>query len=162
MIKEFSSKMEFIEKYGRVESGEEEDDDEEMVAEADQVRHLPDDEFIDDENSFKDQQPSDYQLVNVRRDATEACNDLVDWKDFECEDPENYVYKTYGSSTVCVPEYDEFKGFEKRIEHFEASLKQFKESDDERFYFAILYGVYFKLKEPDADFSDDLQVFLET
>ena len=60
------------------------------------------------------------------------------------------------------PEYDEFKGFEKRIEQFQASLKQFKENYNESLYFAILYGTYFKLKEPDAEFSDDLQAFLGT
>ena len=76
--------MEFIEKYTRVEGKEE---DEEMVAEADQVRHLSDDKFIGKENSFHDQQPSDYRLVNVTRDMTEVCNDLEDWKDFECSNP---------------------------------------------------------------------------
>ena len=60
------------------------------------------------------------------------------------------------------PEYDEFKGSEKRVQQFQASLKQFKENNNESFYFAILYGTYFKLKEPDADFSDDLQAFLGT
>ena len=56
-------KMEFIEKYARVEAdGEEDDSEEEMAAEADQVRHLSDDKFIDDKNSFEDQQPSDYNL----------------------------------------------------------------------------------------------------
>ena len=153
--------MEFIEKYARVEAGEEEDDNDEM-AEADQVRHLLDDEFIDDENSFQDQCPLDYRLVNLTRDMTEACNDLEYWKDFECSDPGNYVHKTYGSRTDHEPEYDEIKGFEKRIEQFNSSLKQFRGNDNESFYFAILYGTYFKLKGKDDDFSDDLQAFLGT
>ena len=84
--------MEFIEKYARVEG---KDENEEMVAEADQVRHLSDGEFIDKKNSFQDQQPSDCRLVNVTRDMTKACNDLEDWKDFECSDPENYVHETH-------------------------------------------------------------------
>ena len=133
-----------------------------MVTEADQVRHLSDDEFIDDENSFHDQRPSDYRLVNVTRDMTEAWNDLEDMKDFECSDHENYVHETYGSSTDVKPEYDEFKGFEKRTEQFLAILKQFRENDNESFYFAILYGTYFKLKAEDAVFSDDLQKFVGT
>ena len=100
-----------------------EEEDEKMVVEADQVRHLSDEEFTNDENSFQDQQPSDYRLVNVTKDMTEACNDIEDWKDFECPDPENYVHETYGTTMDVEPEYDEFKGFEKRIEQFQASLK---------------------------------------
>ena len=41
-------------------------------------------------------------------------------------------------------------------------MKQFKENDNESFDFAILYGTYFKLKGLDADFSDDLKLFLGT
>ena len=59
-------------------------------------------------------------------------------------------------------EYDEFKGFEKRTEQFTADLKQFRENDKESFYFAILYGTYFKLKGENAHFSDDLHAFLGT
>ena len=64
--------MEFIQKYARVDDDREDDDNdgEMVVTEADQVRHLSDDEFIDDENSFEDQQPSNYRLFNVMRDTT--------------------------------------------------------------------------------------------
>ena len=88
----------------------------------------------------------DYRLVSGTRDMTKAWNDLEDWKKFECSDPENYVHEMYDSRTDHEPKYDEFKGFEKRIEKFNTTLKQFKENDNERFYFAILYVTYFKLK----------------
>ena len=151
--------MEFISKYA-IDSNE--DDSDEEMTEADQVRHLPDDEFIDDENSFQDQQSSNYPLVKGTRDTTEACNDLEDWKDLECSDPENYVHESYGSTIDNKPEYNQFNGFEKRIEKFNARLKQFRENDVESFYFAILHGTYFKLKGKDANFSADLQAFLRT
>ena len=136
--------MEFISKYA---SDSNEDDSDEEMTEADQVRHLPDDEFIDDENSFQDQQSSNYPLVKGTRDTTEACNDLEDWKDNRLDNK---------------PEYNQFNEFEKRIEKFNASLKQFRENDVESFYFAILHGTYFKLKGKDANFSADLQAFLRT
>ena len=136
--------MQFIEKYGRT-YGEEED--EEMLAEENEVRNFSDEEFIDDEESFQNQCPSDYRLVTVTRDMTEACNDLEDWKEFECSGPENYVHEAYG--TKFLPEeieYDEFKGFEKRIKKIQESLKQYKNNEIESFYCAILYDTYFKLK----------------
>ena len=73
-----------------------------MHTEENEVRDFSDTEFTDDEGSFQDQCPSDYRLVNVTRDMTEACNDLEDWKDFECSDPENYVQESYAYSMVRV------------------------------------------------------------
>ena len=58
------------------------------------------------------------------------------------------------------PEYHEFKDSEKRIKKLDVSLKQFRENDDESFYLSILYGSYFKLKDPNADFPDDLEALL--
>ena len=151
--------MEYIEKYARVD-GEEED--EEMLAEENEVMNFSVEEFIDDAESFQDQCPSDYRVVNVTRDKTEACNDLEDWKEFECSDPENYVHKAYGTKFPPKEiECDEFKEFEKRIKKFQESLKQYNNNEIESFYYAILYGTYFKLKGLEADFSDDLQAFLE-
>ena len=60
------------------------------------------------------------------------------------------------------PEYDEFKDSEKRIKKLDVSLKQFRENDDESFYLSILYGSYFKLKDLNADFPDDLEALLGT
>ena len=42
------------------------------------------------------------------------------------------------------------------------SGKIFKRNDIESFYFAILYGSYFKLKSEVAEFTDDLQEVLGT
>ena len=115
-----------------------------MDTEENEVRSFSNDEFIDDEESFQDQWPSDYRLVNVTGDMTEACNDLEDWKDFECSDPENYVHESYGTSLDNEPEYDEFNGFEKWIKQFQDNLKQYKNNEQESFYFTILFGAYFK------------------
>ena len=84
----------------------------------------------------------------MTRDTTEACLDRENWKGFQCDDPENYVHETYGSARTIYLNMINLRDLR--------SLKQFRENDDETFYFAILYGVYFKLKGPDADFSDDL------
>ena len=101
----------------------------------------------------------DYQLVNVTRDRAEVCAELDDWKEYECSDPENYVHDSFKGFET---EYDEYKGYEKRIEKFDESLKQMKPNNKESFYFAVLFGTYFKLKRKEASFQDDLRAFFGT
>ena len=57
--------MEFIEKYVRVEGS---DDEMEDHAGGDEV----DSEFIDDETNFRDQEPTNYRLMNTTSDLREA------------------------------------------------------------------------------------------
>ena len=103
--------MEFIENHADVGDDVKVNDDDD---DAGQVRTLLDKEFIHNEESFWDQGPSDYRLVNVTKDRTKACADFDDWNEYQCSDPENYVHD---SCKDFVPEYDEFKGYEKRIEN---------------------------------------------
>ena len=61
--------MEFAEKLARVDESDGED-----IAENNdgKVRRQSDGEFIDDETSFQDQNPSDYRLKNVTRDLQDV------------------------------------------------------------------------------------------
>ena len=124
-----------------------------------QVINFSDEGFINDQQSFWDQGLSNYRLMNVTRNIDEACADLNDWKEYECSDPENYVHD---SCKDFVSEIHEFVEFEKRIEKFKESLKQKEPENKESFYFAVLFGTYFKLKGKEASFEDDLQAFFGT
>ena len=122
-----------------------------------QVRYYSDEDFIDD--SFQDQNTDDlseYRLKNVTRDKEEAIRDLENWKDYKCSDPENYVPPNR-SDEMRETEYDEFNGFQKRIENFNESCQIFKKNYIESFYYAILNGAYFKLKGEGATCTEDTE-----
>ena len=122
-----------------------------------EVRRQSDNDFIDyDETSFQDQNPSDSRLQNVTRDLLEAMQDKsVSWEKLECSDRDNFVLNCFGDVDY---EYDKFVGFEERIEKFKKDLKIFKEGTKESFYFAVLYGGFFKLDETKDTFVEDKEV----
>ena len=67
--------MEFIEKYARVDGSDNDGADDAMSgAGGDQVT-CSDEEFIDDETNVRDQAPSDYRVMNMKRDLQEAMQD---------------------------------------------------------------------------------------
>ena len=117
--------MEFIQKYVKID-GDDDSDDQMPDAGGDEINYS-DVEFIDDdEQNFQGQNPSDYRLMNVTRDLQEALRDhSMSTELGECFGPENFV-------PDCVDEveyeYDEFKGFQKKIEKFAKNLKTFKEN----------------------------------
>ena len=117
--------MEFIQKYVKID-GDDDSDDQMPDAGGDEINYS-DVEFIDDdEQNFQGQNPSDYCLMNVTRDLQEALRDQSMPTELgECFGPENFV-------PDCVDEveyeYDEFKGFQKRIEKFAKNSKTFKEN----------------------------------
>ena len=83
--------MEFIEKYARVDGS---DDEEEMpVADGDEVKTYSDEEFIDDREGVKDQDPSDYRLMNFTRDLQDALADhsMAEKLSLLRSDHENFV-----------------------------------------------------------------------
>ena len=144
--------MEFIEKYARVDDTDDNGD----IADDDEIRRQSDDDFIDDdETSFQDQNSSDYRLQNVTRDLQEAMQDKSMWQEFGCSDPENFVPGCFDDVEY---EFDTFDDFEKRIEKFKSKLKLFKEGTKESFYFAALYGAFFKLDETKDTFVEDREV----
>ena len=77
-------------------------------------------------------------------------------KDYECSDPESYVPPNRSDEFGEI-EFDDFKGFQKMIESFNRSCKIFKKNDIESFYYAILYGAYFKLKDEGATCTEDTE-----
>ena len=135
---------------------DDDDMDDGMGDEDEEVRRQSDDNFNIDED-FLDQNPSDYRIQNITRDLQEALHDQEDWKEFDCSDPENHVLPRYDDVDY---EYDEFKGYEKRIEKYKESRKIFREVDEESFYYAILYGSYFKLKG-DGVFTEETESLIE-
>ena len=102
---------------------------------------------------------SDYRLINVSRDLQEALRDHSMSAELgECSDPDNFV-------SDCVDEveyeYDEFKGFQKRIEKFVKYLKTFEENSKDSFYNAILFGVYHALLGNKKHFGFDQSRLVE-
>ena len=78
------------------------------------------------------------------------------WEEFECSDPENFVPNYFHDVDY---DYDTFAAFGKRVEKFKKDLKIFKEGTKESFYFAVLYGAFFKLDETKDAFVEDREVF---
>ena len=68
----FFLKMEFIDKYARVDGSD--DDDDAMFAGGDEVNYS-DVEFIDDKTNIQDQVPSHYRIINITRDLQNAMGD---------------------------------------------------------------------------------------
>lgn len=72
LILMFFLKMEFIDKYARVDGSD--DDDDAMFAGGDEVNYS-DVEFIDDKTNIQDQVPSHYRIINITRDLQNAMGD---------------------------------------------------------------------------------------
>ena len=105
--------MEFIEKYVRVDGS---DNRREDYAGGDEVNEF-DLELVDDETNFQNQEPENYHLMNVTRDLREAVTDQSKTQELDLvlEDPENFVSDFVDEVNY---EFDEFFGFEKRIQKF--------------------------------------------
>ena len=142
--------MEFIEKYARVDEVEHDD-----VAGCDEVNQL-DLDFIDDETDFKDQESTDYRLMNVTRDLQDAIADRPMALDLDSAtaDPENFVLDFLDEVSY---EFDEFFGFEKCIRKVDEEFKIFERESKDSFYFSLLNAIYYHLleKKEDFDFSQD-------
>ena len=134
--------MEFIEKYARVEGSEDEMENDKMEDKpgGDEVNEL-DLDFIDGETNFQDQEPTNYCLMNVTRDLKEAmANQAMAYDlDLIATDPGNFVSDFADEVSY---EFDEFLGFQKRIQKFNEELKVFSRESKDSFYFSILYAIY--------------------
>ena len=140
--------MEFIEKYARV---EESDDEMENDAGGDEASEF-DLEFVDEETNFQDQEPTNYFLMNVTRDLREAITNqsIAQELDLVSEVPQNCVSDFVDKVSY---EFDEFFGFEKRIQKFNQELKIFERESKDSFYFSILYAIYYHLIKRKEDFD---------
>ena len=150
--------MEFIEKYARVEESDDEMEDDTGGDEASEF----DLEFVDDETNFQDQEPTNYFLMNVTRDLREAITNqsIAQELDLVSEVPENCVSDFVDKVSY---EFDEFFGFEKRIQKFNQELKIFERESKDSFYFSILYAIYYHLikRKEDFDFCQDQEKLCE-
>ena len=112
--------MEFIQKYAKIDSGSEGG---ELIS--DEEATVSDQKFIDDVSIFQDQNPLDYyRLKNVTRPLDGAIDDRshVDIFD-DCSDRENFMPECFYETEK---NYDEFDGFEKKIDCFKKDLKIFQ------------------------------------
>ena len=135
--------MEFIEKYARVEESDDEMEDDTGGDEASEF----DLEFIDDETNFQDQEPTNYFLMNVTRDLREAITNqsIAQELDLVSEVPENCVSDFVDKVSY---EFDEFFGFEKRIQKFNQELKIFdRESKDPFIFPYFMQPIIISLRE---------------
>ena len=111
--------MEFIQQLAEV------DHDDSMAGddqeEEEKVRHQSDDNFINDGNNFQDQDAQAYRITNTTRDLQETLKDKsISEKLGLCSDPGNYAP---GCFVEVDYNFDDFKGFEKRIKKFVDELK---------------------------------------
>ena len=112
--------MEFIENFTIVDGS----NDEMSVAGGDEVRNESDVNFIDDaeeETGLQSQNLTAYVLANVTRDLQETLQDqsMTEYLG-ECSTPKNVVPDCLDEMEY---EYDNFDGFEKRIEYSQTILK---------------------------------------
>ena len=121
-----------------------------------------DSKFVDDEINFQDEEPTNHRLMNVTRDLREAVADqsMAQELDLVSEDPENFVSDFLDEVSY---EFDEFFGFEKRIQIFNEELKISEREAKDSFYFSILYATYYHLieREEDFDFCEDEEKLCE-
>ena len=54
-------------------------------------------------------------------------------------------------------EFNEFRGWNERIEKFNKSLKQIDQNSKDSFFNAVIWGTYFNLEGKKATFKGDLQ-----
>lgn len=142
--------MEFIEEYARVD--DESEDENITYTEENKVRCQSDNHFVIDDEKV-DHQTTEFKMLHAtEKRSHEMPKELR--KEFECSNPKNFVPDCFNEVDY---EYDTSVGFEKRNEKFKSDLKIFKESAKESFYFAILYGTFFKLNQTD----DNVDVFVE-
>ena len=131
------------------------------IAGSDEVIYS-DTEFIDDEINVRDQELSDYCLMNMMRNLQEAMQDrsMAEELNLVSSDLKNIVSDYVDKIEY---QYDEFSEFEKRIRKFEKNLKIFEEESKDSFYHAILYGTYYLLleKKESFDFCRDQQKLVE-
>ena len=106
--------MAFIEKMARV------DDEHLECCDEGEVRHDSDLDFIDDETSFQDQEPSDYRLKNVTKSLQEALEDTSMKLYFACPYPENYV--PYFADDIKY-NYDDFRSLRKHLEFTKRTVR---------------------------------------
>ena len=150
--------MEFIQKYAKID-GDDDSDHQMSDAGSDEVNYSNVEFIDDDEQNVQGQNSSDYCLMNVTRDLQEALRDhSISAELGECSDPENFV-------PDCIDElkyeYDEFKGFQERIEKFAKGLKAFEENSKDSFYNAILFGAYHALLDNKKNFEFDQSTLAE-
>ena len=121
-----------------------------------------DSKFVDDEINFQDEEPTNHRLMNVTRDLREAVADqsMAQELDLVSEYPENFVSDFLDEVSY---EFDEFFGFEKRIQIFNEELKISEREAKDSFYFSILYATYYHLieREEDFDFCEDEEKLCE-
>ena len=110
----------------------------------------------DDKINFRDQEPTNYRLMNVDRDLQDAIADksMAFDLDLVADDPENFVSDFVDEVSYA---FDEFLGFEKQIHKFDEELKIFEKEAKDSFYFSVLYAIYYYLleKKEDFDFCQD-------
>ena len=140
-------------------------EDADMVSDDDEQEEHSDGEndliFIGHETNFKDQEPSNYRSLLVNQEPppenvtvsyeevmalsdTEYCN--------ECSDQENFV-----KHSPPEWEFNEFQGWNERIDKFNKFLKQIDENSKDSFFNTVVWGTYFKLECKKATFEGDLQ-----
>ena len=97
--------------------------------------------------------------MNVTRDLQEAIRDHSTSAELgKCSDPENFVPDFADEVEY---EYDEFKGFQKRIEKFAKHWKTFEENSKDSFYNATLFGAYHALLDNKENFEFDQSRLVE-
>ena len=121
-----------------------------------------DSKFVDDEINFQDEEPTKYRLMNVTRDLREAVTDqsMTQELDLVSENPENFVSDFLDEVSY---EFDEFFGFEKRIQIFNEELKISEREAKDSLYFSMLYATYYHLieRKEDFDFCEDEEKLCE-
>ena len=90
--------------------------------------------------------------MNVTRDLTEDVTNqsIAQDLDLVSKDPKNFVSDFVDKVSY---EFDEFSGFEERIQKFSQELKIFEKESKDSFYFSILYATYYHLIEKKEDFD---------
>ena len=100
--------------------------------------------------------------MNVTRDLREAVSHqlMTQELDLVSEDPENFVFE-FVDGVNC--EFDEFFGFEKRIQKSNQEPKMFEKDSKDSFDFSILYATYCHLieRKEDFDFCQDEEKLCE-
>ena len=157
MLASSFNKMEFIEKYCRIDRSDDSIEDFNEVAD-DEVNDS-DIDFIDEEAMFQDVEPKNYRLMNVTREFPDVINNdsMAQGLDVTSGNPENFVSDFFDEFKV---EYDEFQGVEETIRKFVQELNIFCQRLKDCFYetkiFAVCY--HFIFKEEDFDFCQDKEI----
>ena len=120
-------------------------DDEDMECrDEDKVRNDSDLDFIDEETSFQDQEPSDCRLKNVIKSLQKALGDTSMKEYYACSDSENYVLSFADDIKY---DYDDFRCAEGRTKKFKKTPRIYEEGSKDSFFNTILFRLYFKLND---------------